>query len=171
MLDDVDANHLQALTYLFDLELRDICADNTLTMTSELADTFTYVIGSGDSTAITPLYTPSVLSTHGCTITATLSFFDPVRNKYIQDNTGLVTTGTPWEFVKTFQTTTTNVGVLVLNTTNVAKFSNTKDFLVKINIAIPEATGVTSVQLDFFFKITVKHACADNVLSISTDLG
>ena len=60
VLDDVDANHLQALTYLFDLELRDICADNTLTMTSELTETFTYVIGSGDSTTITPLYTASV---------------------------------------------------------------------------------------------------------------
>ena len=54
MLDDVDANGLQALTYLFDLELRDICADNTLTMISELTDTFTYIIGSGDSTTITP---------------------------------------------------------------------------------------------------------------------
>ena len=106
---------------------------------------------------------------HGCIITATLSFFDPVRNKYIQDNTGLVATGTPWEFVKTFQTNTT--GQLKLNTTNVAKYANSKDFLVKINIAIPEATGTTAVQLDYFFKITIKHACADNVLSLTTDLG
>ncbi len=88
VLDDVDANHLQALTYLFDLELRDICADNTLTKTSDLAKIFTYVIGSGDSTAITPLFTTSVDSSHGCTITASLFFLDPVINEYIKDNTG-----------------------------------------------------------------------------------
>ena len=56
-----------------------------------------------------------------------------------------------------------------MNTSNVLKYANTKDFLVKITISAPEAT--TSVQLDYFFKITVKHACADNVLTISTDLG
>jgi hypothetical protein len=72
--------------------------------------------------------------------------------------------------VKTFQTSTT--GQLKLNTANVAKYANSKDFSVKINIAIPEATGTTSVvQLDYFFKITIKHACADNVLSLTSDLG
>jgi hypothetical protein len=58
-----------------------------------------------------------------------------------------------------------------LNTANVAKYANLQDFLVKIIIAIPEATGATSVQLNYLFKIRIKHACADNVLSLTTNLG
>ena len=49
-LDDVDANHLQMLTYTFTLEIRDICADNILTKTSDLAQITTYIIGTPDTT-------------------------------------------------------------------------------------------------------------------------
>lgn len=36
-LDDPDSNHLQLKSFEFDLELRDICADNTITKNAELA--------------------------------------------------------------------------------------------------------------------------------------
>jgi len=41
-LDDADANGLQLLTYTFTLELRDICADDTISKTP-LQDLYTYI--------------------------------------------------------------------------------------------------------------------------------
>lgn len=117
-LDDPDSDHLQLKSFEFDLELRDICADNTLTKNSELSASTTYIIGAVDITLAPHI---SILTTgEGCISSATLSFLDSATNKYVQDNTGLVTSGTPYAFTKSFSTID---GVLVVNTSDIAKYA------------------------------------------------
>lgn len=73
------------ISFEFDLELRDVCADNTLTKTAELATLTTYIIGSGP-TNLTPAFTNAQLAS-GCVNVATLEIVDALTNNYLQVST------------------------------------------------------------------------------------
>ena len=60
-------------------------------------------------------------------------------------------------------------GVLVINTSDVTKYAISKSFKVKIAISLPEST-TSSTSAVWLFGITIKHKCADNALSINTNL-
>lgn len=54
------------IEFEFDLELKDICAGNNISVnTPKIPESTTYVYGDGDKT-FTPKYTKTVLDTHGC---------------------------------------------------------------------------------------------------------
>ena len=86
VLSDPLAIPIAKITYEFDIELRDVCADNSLTKTAELDKVTTYIIGSGDKT-LTPKFTESV-SGESCTSDAKLEFIDPATSSYVVDNDG-----------------------------------------------------------------------------------
>ena len=90
-----------------------------------------------------------------------------MTNKYVQDNTGLVTSGTPYAFTKTFSTTN---GVLVVSTSDIAKYAIQKNFKAKIVVTLSESIATSNSQ-EFYFEVIIKHKCADNQLSLNTDLG
>lgn len=69
-LDDPDSNNLQLQSFQFNLELRDICSNNSITKNADLSASTTYIISAADTT-LTPSFTV-VSSTDGCQQTATL---------------------------------------------------------------------------------------------------
>jgi hypothetical protein len=149
--------------------LRDVCADNTVTKLAELPATTTYIIGSAD-TILMPSY--NILNViDGCLSVATLEFVDTVTNQYIVDNTGATTAGTPYDFVKQpapsgFSTTT---GQLTVNTSNVAKYSISKTFQVRIIINLPESISLSNT-VQYYFSVTIQNGCANDILTLTTDL-
>lgn len=151
-LDDLDANGLQLLSYEFTLELRDVCADNTLTKNSELPEITTYVINTPVST-LTPNFTPAVAALQGCITASSLEFFNTVTNKYILDNTGRITTGWPIEWVNSFSTT---VGILGILTTNIPKYSIEKFYQMRITVWLTESI-VPDKSVDYYFQVIIKH--------------
>lgn len=124
------------LTYLFDLDLRDICADNTITKTAELPTSTTYIIGSG-STTLSPAHQILIASSEGCLSSATLNFFDTGTSNYVTDNNGSTTMGTP-NYVNSFSTTN---GVLVINTSDVAKYAIQKNYKIRLILSLPESVS------------------------------
>jgi len=74
-LDDLDSNGLQMLTYIFDLEIRDICADDYLTKTA-LNDVYTYIYSAPSDLSITPVFAANVAASENCPTAATLEFWD-----------------------------------------------------------------------------------------------
>ena len=105
------------LTYIFTLEIRDICANNVLTKTADIAQVTNYIIGTADLT-ITPLFTTNVPVLENCISTANLLFFNQYFDTYMVDNTGA---GSPkHSFVKTFSTSN---GILTVNTADIPTYS------------------------------------------------
>ena len=164
-LDDPDSNHLQLKSYEFNLELRDICADNTITKNAELAESTVHIIDAAD-TSLTPDFT-ILTTTHNCISSATLNFLDTVTNKYVQDNTGTTITGSPYAFTKTFSTTN---GALVVSTSDIAKYAIQKNFKAMITVTLTESLTASS-KLVYYFEVIIRHKCALNELTLSSDLG
>ena len=131
-------------------------------MTSSLPDMTTYIIANGVDTTLTPAWTQSVTG-QNCLSTATLQFLNTVTNKYIVDNTGQATINKPYEFVKSFSTTT---GELVINTKNFLKYANRSDFKAKLTIILPESIS-TATSIDYYFSIRIQTACYENSLQIT----
>jgi hypothetical protein len=114
---------------LFDLEIRDICADNAFTKTADLAQVTTHIIGDPVDTVVTPLWTMSVAAIENCISVADMSWFNTYTDIYEIDNTGAG--NTMHAFVKFFVTTN---GQLTISTNDIAKYSIQKDFLMKITL-------------------------------------
>lgn len=133
-LEDQNGNGLQILSYEFDLELRDVCADNTLAKTAELSPLTTYVIGSGPTT-LTPAFTNAQVA-QGCASIATLEIVDAITNNYIAVTTP--TAGTNFEFITAFGLSD---GVLTVDTNNVAKYAIQKSFYLRITITLPDSVS------------------------------
>lgn len=93
------------------------------------------MIGSSGDKTFTPDFT-SANSADSCTVGATLEFLNPSTNTYIMDNDGTQTTGTPYEFVKSFSLSS---GALVINTSNNSKYGLRKQFHIRISIKLPES--------------------------------
>jgi len=150
-LDDPDANHLQLLTYTFDLELRDICADNALTKTSDLTQVTTHIIEDPVDTVLTPLWTMSVAAAagEGCISVANMSWLNTFTNVYTIDNDG--TGNTMHAFVKTFSTVN---GQLAISTNDIAKYSISKLFVMKIALNLPESIS-TQNNIEFPFQVII----------------
>ena len=58
----------------------------------------------------------------------------------------------------------------MINTADVTKYAISKSFKVRITISLPEST-TSSTNAVWLFGLTVKHKCADNTLTIATNLG
>jgi len=59
--------------------------------------------------------------------------------------------------------------VLEINTSNIAKYAIQKDYQLRITISLSESVSL-SRQIQYYFAVKIKHACADNVLSLASDL-
>jgi len=79
------------ISYEFILELRDLCADDTVTKTA-LLDVYTYIYGTVVN--ITPVITQATAAGE-CTTTATLEFWDQSAIQYFFDNNPPAAAGTP----------------------------------------------------------------------------
>jgi len=123
------------------LELRDICANNVITKTSELAQVTTHIIGDPVDTVLTPLFTLSVGVIENCISVANLSWLNTYLDTYNIDNDG---TGSPMHaFVKSFDTPSR--GVLTVSTNDIAKYSIQKEFYMRITINLPESITTQNV--------------------------
>ena len=111
-----------------------------------MPDVTTYIINAADKT-LTPNFSAVVASTENCITQASLEFFNTVTNKYVIDNTGLMTAGTPYEYVKSFSQ---RVGTLVINTTNIAKYAIERSYQLRISVWLTESIA-TAKSVDYYF--------------------
>lgn len=102
----------------------------------------------------------------GCLSTANLDFLDSTTNAYILDNDGIITMGSP-NFVNSFDQTT---GALVINTSDVSKYAIKSTYKLKITITLPESTAANN-KVEYYFELIIQHKCANNQLSLTSDLG
>ena len=151
IVDSQSVTSIATLEWTFTLQLRDQCADDTITLDAQISP-FPYVISSGNSATKTPTITHLYTA---CAIQYDLYYFDDSEDIWIKDNTA-----TTLDFT-TFSTTT---GDLVVNTAD-PKYSIQTIFSLKIVVTIPDSiSSADLIEVEDRFKVTIKDACADNTL-------
>jgi len=133
-----------------------------------LNDAYTYIYASAslvNDLTITPAFTATVVSTEVCPTAATLEFWDEPTLQYRYENTPQAVSSTH-KFVSTFDLVDAKT---VISEPDHTRYGITHSYQVRLKVTLTDSL-YTANTVEYLFKLTIKHKCADNKIALDNSL-